>query len=324
MGRFLARRIPRALVVLIIISSIVFFTTRLSGDVVGMMLGDRVVPGQEEIIRKQLGLDRPLIVQFGDFWWDILHGDWGDSIWRHKSALSLVTARLPATLELAVSSFIITIVLSIPAGIFAAVKRGSKSDQAVMSIAVIGQAWPSFWMGIILILVFSVQFGWFPTHGRGDATAFFGVEWLNFSFHTLDGLKHLALPAIVLAFLPTAIIARITRSAMLEVLRQDYIRTARAKGLHESAVLLRHAVKNAAIPVVTIVGIQTGFFLAGAVITETVFAWPGLGRETIEAIQKRDFAVVQAAIIVIASIFVLVNLIIDMIYGFLDPRIRYN
>ena len=239
-----------------------------------MMLGERVQPGQYEIVLKQLGLDRPLIVQFGQFWLDILRGDWGDSIWRHQSALSLVSARLPATVELAVASFIITMLLSIPAGIFAAVKRGSKSDQAVMSIAVLGQAWPSFWMGIIMILVFSVQLGWFPTHGRGDATPFFGVELLSFSFHTLDGLKHLVLPAIVLAFLPMAIIARITRSAMLEVLRQDYIRTARAKGLHEGSVLLGHAVKNAAIPVVTIVGIQTGFFLAGAVITETVFAWP--------------------------------------------------
>ncbi len=289
-----------------------------------MMLGERVEPGQYEIVRKQLGLDRPLIVQFGQFWLDILRGDWGDSIWRHQSALSLVSARLPATVELAVASFIITMVLAVPAGIFAAVRRGSKSDQAVMSVAVLGQAWPSFWMGIIMILVFSVQLGWFPTHGRGDATPFFGVELLSFSFHTLDGLKHLVLPAIVLAFLPMAIIARITRSAMLEVLRQDYIRTARAKGLHEGSVLLGHAVKNAAIPVVTIVGIQTGFFLAGAVITETVFAWPGLGREAIEAIQKRDFAVVQAAIIVIASIFVFVNLIVDMIYGFLDPRIRYS
>ena len=288
------------------------------------MLGERVQPGQYEVVLKQLGLDRPLIVQFGQFWLDILRGDWGDSIWRHQSALSLVSARLPATVELAAASFLITIVLAIPAGIFAAVRRGSKSDQAVMSIAVLGQAWPSFWMGIIMILVFSVQLGWFPTHGRGDATPFFGVELLSFSFHTLDGLKHLVLPAIVLAFLPMAIIARITRSAMLEVLRQDYIRTARAKGLHETSVLLSHAVKNAAIPVVTIVGIQTGFFLAGAVITETVFAWPGLGREAIEAIQKRDFAVVQAAIIVIASIFVFVNLIVDMIYGFLDPRIRYS
>lgn len=288
------------------------------------MLGERVQPGQYEVVLKQLGLDRPLIVQFGQFWLDILRGDWGDSIWRHQSALSLVSARLPATVELAVASFIITMLLSIPAGIFAAVRRGSKADQAVMSIAVLGQAWPSFWMGIIMILVFSVQLGWLPTHGRGDATPFFGVELLSFSFHTLDGLKHLVLPAIVLAFLPMAIIARITRSAMLEVLRQDYIRTARAKGLHENSVLLGHAVKNAAIPVVTIVGIQTGFFLAGAVITETVFAWPGLGREAIEAIQKRDFAVVQAAIIVIASIFVFVNLIVDMIYGFLDPRIRYS
>ena len=289
-----------------------------------MMLGERVEPGQHEVIRKQLGLDRPLIVQFGSFWLDIVRGDWGNSIWRHQSALSLVGGRLPATIELAVASFIITMILSVPAGIFAAVRRGSKADQAVMSIAVLGQAWPSFWMGIIMILVFSVQLGWLPTHGRGEATPFFGVEALSFSFHTVDGLKHLILPAIVLAFLPMAIIARITRSAMLEVLRQDYIRTARAKGLHEKSVLLGHAVKNAAIPVVTIVGIQTGFFLAGAVITETVFAWPGLGREAIEAIQKRDFAVVQAAIIVIASIFVFVNLIVDMIYGFLDPRIRYS
>ena len=324
MGIFLLRRIPRAILVLAVISSVVFFTTHLSGDVVGMMLGDRVEPGQEERIRHELGLDRPLIVQFGSFWADILRGDWGDSIWRNKSARSLVMERLPATFELAMASFILSMTLSIPAGIFAAVKRGSKADQAVMSIAVIGQAWPSFWMGIILILVFSVQLGWLPTHGRGETTAFFGVEALRFSFHTIDGLKHLLLPSVVLAFLPMAIIARITRSAMLEVLRQDYIRTARAKGLPERVVLLRHAVKNAAIPVVTIVGLQTGFFLAGAVITETVFAWPGLGRETIEAIQKRDFAVVQAAVIVIASVFVVINLAVDMIYGYLDPRIRYN
>ena len=324
MGSFLLRRIPRAILVLVVISSIVWFTTHLTGDVVGMMLGDRVEPGQEEAIRKRLGLDRPLVVQFGSFWGDILQGDWGRSIWQHQSALSLVGERLPATLELATVSFIITMILAVPAGIIAAIKRGSKTDQGVMSIAVLGQAWPSFWMGLIFILVFTVHLGWFPSNGRGDSTAFFGVDYLRFSFHTLDGLRHIIMPAVVLAFLPMAIIARITRSAMLEVLRQDYIRTARAKGLHERLVLMRHAVKNAAIPVTTIVGIQTGFFLTGAIITETVFAWPGLGRETIEAIQKRDFAVVQAAIILIASIFVFMNLAVDIVYGYLDPRIRYN
>ena len=324
MGRFLVRRLIRAFVVLILISSIVWFTTHLTGDIVGMMLGDRVAPGQEERVREALGLNRPMIVQFFSYWGDIFQGDWGDSIWRKKPALELVRQRLAATIELGFVSFMISIVFAIPAGMIAAIKRGSKTDQAVMSFAVIGQAWPSFWMGLIFILVFAVHLNLLPTNGRGETALIFGVKELSISIHTWDGIKHVIMPAVVLAWLPMAIIARITRSSMLEVLRQDYIRTARAKGLLEKTVLLRHAVKNASIPVVTMVGIQAGFFLAGAVITETVFAWPGLGRESINAIQKRDFAVVQAAIIFIATMFVMVNLAVDMLYGYLDPRIRYT
>ena len=324
MGAFLIRRMLRAIVVLVVISSIVWFTTHLTGDIVGLLLGDRVAPGQEEFLREKLGLDRPIIVQFGSYWGDILTGDWGKSIWRQQPALQIVRERVAATVELGGVSFLLSLVIALPAGVIAAVTRGSKTDQGVMTFAVIGQAWPSFWMGLIFIMIFSVQLGWLPTNGRGEEYLLFGVKELSISIHTWDGFKHIIMPAVVLAWLPMAIIARITRSSMLEVLRQDYIRTARAKGLLEKTVLLRHAVKNASIPVLTMVGIQAGFFLAGAVITETIFAWPGLGRESINAIQKRDFAVVQAAIIFIATMFVMVNLLVDTMYGYLDPRIRYT
>ncbi|MBI4337974.1 MAG: ABC transporter permease [Chloroflexi bacterium] len=304
MGRFLVRRFLRGILVVLGVSTIVFGITHLSGDPVSLLVDQEWTHEQVEQVRRDLGLDKPVYIQYVRYWQNVLLGDWGQSLRYRRPALSLVWERFPATVELAAVTLIIVVALSIPAGVIAAVKRGGFWDQAIMTLAMVGQSWPTFWLGLVLILVFAVKFHWLPTSGRG-------------------GFDHLILPAFTLAFLPMAMMARLTRSAMLDVLRADYIRTARAKGLRNSTVIVRHALRNAAIPVVTILGIQVGSLLAGAVVTETVFAWPGVGRAAVEAVQQRDYPVVQAVVLLTSVVFVTVNLAVDTLYGVLDPRIRY-
>jgi peptide/nickel transport system permease protein len=254
-------------------------------------------------VRAELGLDRPLAVQYAVFLGNTLRGDFGRSIHFREPALQVVLGYLPATFELGLTAFTLALIAAVPIGMLSAMKRNSFVDNAAMAVALVGQSAPTFFLGILFILVFSLKAGLVPTSGRGDWT-------------------HLVLPALTLGAFAMASIARLTRSAMLEVLRADYIRTARAKGLSEAFVVAKHTLKNAAIPIVTITGLQFGTLLGGAVVTETVFAWPGIGRLAIQSIYNRDYPVVQCTVFLAALLFIVINFCIDLVYGLLDPRVR--
>lgn len=305
MGAYLIRRLLRTLLVLWGVSTIVFIVTRLSGDPIMLMVPPDMPRAQVEQVRHQFGLDRPLPVQYATFLGKAVTGDFGVSIRQRQPALQLALQRLPATLQLAVLSFLFAVLVGVPLGIIAAVKPRSLFDNLTMTIAVVGQAIPTFFLGILLILFVAVQLHWLPVGGRDDWRS-----WI--------------LPTVTLGTYAMASIARLTRAAMLEVLTQDYVRTGRAKGLSERAVILRHAFRNALIPIVTIMGLQFGTLLGGAVVTETIFSWPGLGLLAIYGIRNRDYPVVQASVFLAACAFVLVNLAVDLLYGQLDPRIRYS
>ncbi|HSE95060.1 MAG TPA: nickel ABC transporter permease [Methylomirabilota bacterium] len=303
MSAYLIRRLAQSLVVLLGISVVVFVILHLTGDPTLLMLPPDVSAEEVARFRKAMGFDDPLAVQYWRFLRGALRGDFGNSLRHDEPALALVWQRMPATLELTAVAMAIAVALAIPAGIVSAVFRNSTLDYVSTVVALVGQAMPTFWLGIMLILVFSVALGLLPSSGRGT--------WAN-----------LVLPAVTLGLFTTARIMRLTRSGMLEVLGQDYVRTARAKGVGERRVVWKHALRNAGIPVLTIVGLELGTLLGGAVITETVFAWPGVGRLSVQAIYNRDYPLVQAAVFVLASIFVLVNLVVDVLYTYLDPRIR--
>jgi len=302
-GRFLTYRLVRMLVALWSVVTVVFIVMRLSGDPVPLLLPPDAPIAEMERLRSEMGLDRPIYVQYGVFLRQALKGDFGRSIHFRTSAMNVVWERVPATLELAFASFLCAIVVAIPAGVLSAIRRGSTYDNIVMGVALVGQAAPTFYIGIMLILVCSLWLGLFPTSGRG--------EW-----------RHLVLPAVTLGAFATASIARITRSAVLEILRADFIRTARAKGLPEFWTIAKHTMRNAAIPIITIVGLQFGNLLGGAVITETIFSWPGIGRLAIQSIYSRDYPIVQSVVFLTAAMFVVLNLLVDVAYGILDPRIR--
>jgi ABC-type dipeptide/oligopeptide/nickel transport system permease component len=305
MYRYLVRRLGRALLALWGISTIVFGVMRLSGDPAVLLLPQEASREDVQRLRHDLGLDEPLLVQYGRFLGHAVTGNFGESLRHKEPAMQLVRDHLWATLELALAAFGIATIVAVPIGILAAVKSHRSYDHIVMSLALIGQSAPTFWIGIMLILGFGLGLRWLPIGGRGTV-------W------------HLVLPALTLGAFAMASIARLTRSAMLDVIRLDYITTARAKGLREGRVIWRHALKNAAIPVVTIMGLQFGTLLGGAVVTETVFAWPGIGRLAIQGIYNRDYPIVQASVFVAAAFFVGINFCIDLLYTLLDPRIRYE
>jgi ABC-type dipeptide/oligopeptide/nickel transport system permease component len=284
--------------------TLAFAALRLSGDPAATMLPGDATVDQLEALRRELGLDQPIYVQYVQFLGNALRGDFGISFRHQQPALGLVLERLPATLELAFAALLLAVVVALPLGIVAAIRRGRAVDAVAMGFAVVGQSTPTFWMGIMLILIVSVELGWLPTSGRG-------------------GFENLILPAITLGAQFAALLARLTRTSMLEVLGQDFLTTARAKGLRERTVVLRHALKNAAVPVITLAGLQFGTLLGGAVVTETVFAWPGVGRLAVQSILVRDYPVVQAGVFVLALSFVMINLLVDLAYGQLDPRIRH-
>ncbi|HYR01892.1 MAG TPA: ABC transporter permease, partial [Syntrophobacteria bacterium] len=274
------------------------------GDPVMLMLPADASPTQIERLREQLGFNDPLPVQYWRFVTHAVRGDFGKSLYYHIPALKLIAERLPASLELALAAMVIALAASVPIGIISAVRRGSAVDMASMLVALFGLSMPHFWLGIMLILLFSVKLGWLPTSGRGS-------------------FAQLIMPALALGLSLMAMFARLTRSVMLEVLSLDYVRTARAKGLRERIVIGKHALKNALIPLVTVAGMQFGFLLGGTVVIETVFAWPGVGRLVVQAIFNRDYPLVQAAVFILALIFVAVNLFVDILYLYLDPQIRY-
>lgn len=303
MRTFLLRRLWQSLVVLFGVSFVVFAILFLTGDPALVLLPPDASAEDVRRFREVMGFNDPFFVQYGRFLRGALRGDFGQSVRHGEPAFDLVLERMPATFELAGAALLLALCLAIPAGIVSAVRRNSALDYVATVVALFGQSLPTFWLGIMLILVFSVQFSWLPSSGRGT-------------------LQHLVLPAITLGLFTTARITRLTRSGMLEVLNQDYIRTARAKGVSDPPVVWKHALKNAAIPIVTIVGIELGTLLGGSVITETIFAWPGVGRLSVQAIANRDYPVVQAAVFLLATTFVVVNLLVDVIYTYLDPRIR--
>lgn len=305
MAGYFWRRIPEVLVVLLGVSFISFFLMHLSGDPALMMLPRDATHEQIEAFRRQMGFDQPILVQYWRFLSGAVRGDFGMSLAQRLPAAHLAMQRLPATLELAFWAMLWAVVLAVPVGILSAAKRRSIWDHLTMVFTLAGQSMPTFWLGILLVLIFSVRLGWLPTSGRGT--------WAQ-----------LILPAVTLGTYYLAMIARLTRSGLLEVLGLDYIRTARAKGLSETKVVLKHALKNSVIPLVTVLGLQFGRLLGGAVITESVFEWPGLGRLVVTAINQRDYPVVQVAVLIFAVAFVLINFITDMLYAFLDPRIRYR
>ncbi len=303
--RYLVGRLGRTLVALWLVSTAVFVVMHLSGDPVPLLLPPDAPRSEIFRVRSELGLDRPLIVQYGVFLRRAVQGDFGRSIHFGEPAMAVTLQYLPATLELGLVTFLLSILIGLPTGVFAAVRRNSLYDTVSMTAAFVGQSAPTFFIGIMLILVFSLQLRLLPTSGRG-------------------GLAHIILPAVTLAAFTLASIARITRASVLDVLRADFVRTARAKGLVEFWVVGKHTLKNAAIPILTMSGLQFGSLLSGAVVTETVFAWPGIGRLTIQSIYNRDYPVVQATVFLTAVMFIAVNLIVDLVYAILDPRIRYE
>lgn len=304
MTRYLITRLFQSAIAIVGIMVVVFFILRITGDPVWLMLPPEATQEDYLAMKKALGMDRPLHEQFVQYMLSAAQGDFGKSLrFRGQSALDLVVERFPATIELATAALLISLTFALPLGIIAAVKRHSIWDNLASLLAVIGQAMPNFWLALMMISIFSVQMGILPTSGR-------------------SGFKSIILPAITLALFNLARTTRIVRSSMLEVMGEDYIRTARAKGQKERVVILSHALRNALLPVITLVGLDFGTLLGGAVVTETVFAWPGIGFLAIGSIYVRDFPVVQAVVFFTALFFVLINLIVDVFYSVLDPRIR--
>jgi ABC-type dipeptide/oligopeptide/nickel transport system permease component len=305
-GTFLLRRALHSIIVLFGTLTLVFILVRLvPADPVIIMAGQDATPQEIQGMRRALGFDRPIYIQYGIYLANVARGNLGVSLRQHRPAASLVMTHFPVTAQLAVASMALAILIGAPVGMMAAVKRGSALDTATIVGALLGQSMPTFWLGIMLILVFAVRLHWLPTSGYG-------------------GWRHMVLPTITLGLYMSALIARMNRSSMLEVLDAEYLRTARSKGLPQRSVLITHALRNALIPVVTVIGLQTGNLLGGAVITETVFAWPGIGSLAVGAITVLDYPVVQAVVILSGIVFVLINLLLDVVYVRLDPRIQYS
>jgi peptide/nickel transport system permease protein len=334
MGGYLGRRLLELVPVFFGVLLVVFVIAHLTpGDPVQIALGEHATPEAIERLRAELDLDEPLPVQFGRYMSQVLRGDLGRSIQTNERVIVELGTRFPATIELTFGAMLIASVVGILTGVIAATRQNSLFDGASMFAALFGFSMPIFWLGIMLILLFAAYLGWFPISGRLDYTIDLARRT---NLYLVDGvlsgnwaavgnaLRHLILPAVTLSTVPLAIIARMTRSSLLEVLRQDYVRTARAKGMAEGRVIARHALRNAAIPVITVIGLNVGSLLGGAILTETIFAWPGVGRLVVDAIFARDYPLVQGAVLMIALLFVLVNLLVDLSYAYLDPRIRYG
>ncbi len=305
MLKYIFKRLFYSLFVLFGVATIVFFLTRLTGDPVAILLPPDAPQEQIDETTARLGLDKPILTQYGIFLRDLARLDLGESIRYRDGTVSLIMERMPATLQLAGSALFLALIIAIPLGIAAALKRGSALDKGLMALSVVGQAMPVFWIGILMIMLFSVRLRWLPTGGYGS-------------------FKQLILPSVALGIRFMALTARLLRSSLVEVMNADYIRTSRAKGLMERAVIIGHALRNSLLPVVTVIGLQLGALLGGSVVAETVFAWPGVGQLLVQAITYRDFPLVQAAIILLAAVFVIINLAVDILYVFIDPRISYS
>lgn len=335
MTGYLLRRLLLLVPTLIGVSIITFLMLHYAGgDPAELKLGFRATPENLQRLRGELGLLDPLPVQYGRFLLGAIHGDLGRSYVTNAEVTTEIIARFPATIELAVASMVMAILVGLAVGIISATRHHSKTDSVATGAVVLGVSVPTFWLGMILIVIFAVGLRWVPVSGRIDprlvmpstVTHLLIVDSvLTGSWDVLgDAVRHIILPAVTLAGWPAAIIARQTRSALMEVLGRDYVRTARSKGLRERAVIMRHALRNALLPVVTVIGLEFGTLLGGAVVTETVFAWPGVGHMVLDAVAARDYVMVQGLVVLFAAVFALLNLAADVVYAFLDPRIRYT
>jgi len=306
--RYAIRRLFQSLIVVFGVSVVAFGMLFMTGDPAEVILGesaDRMSVAQIQEFRVKMGFDRPWYVQYGSFVGKALQGDFGNSFVRHQPAFEVITDKLPATIKLASAAFVLSLLISIPLGVLSAMNPHKLVDRIATGLAIAGQSIPGFWLGILLILLFGVHLKWLPISGSGT--------W-----------QHLVMPSIALAAFPIARNMRLTRSSMLDVMQRDFVRTARAKGISETPVVYMHVLCNSLLPIVTAIGLEAGFLLGGSVITETIFGWPGVGREIVSAIGSKDFYVVQAGVIMLALIFSAVNLLIDIAYSWIDPRIRYG
>lgn len=334
MSRFILHRFVSLIPTLLGISVLVFFMIHLiPGDPAEMMLGERASEQSLRQVREELGLDKPLYAQYGRFMSRLVRGDLGRAFKTNEKITTEIAERFPATIELSIAAMIIATVLGMTAGIISATRQYSIFDYTSMVFSLVGVSMPIFWLGLVLMIIFSLNLGWLPLSGRlsydvslETVTRIYLLDsvlsrnWPAFK----DALWHLAMPAFTLSTIPMAIIARITRSSMLEVLRQDYIRTARAKGLAPRVVYLKHGLKNALIPVITVIGLQFGILMGGAILTETIFAWPGIGKWILDAVYARDFNAVQGGTMLVATTFVLINMLVDILYAWVNPRIKVS
>lgn len=319
MAEFILRRLGQSTLVLFIMSLLVFGGVNLVGDPVEMLINPEADQAEVERVISELGLDKPVTEQYWYFLKNAFRGDLGDSFIYGEPALKLILEKMPATLELALLSLFISLVVAIPLGIYAGYKPESKVSKTIMAGSILGFSMPTFWVGIIFIMFFAVFLGWFPTTGRGEIGTFLGI---NSSLFTLNGLSHVFLPALNLALFKISSVIRLTRAGTREIILQDYITFARAKGLTERRVVLVHILKNILIPIVTVVGLEFGSLIAFSTVTETVFAWPGMGKLIIDSIYNLDRPVIVAYLMIIVTFFVFLNLIVDILYSLLDPRVR--
>lgn len=319
MSVFITRRVLQSLIVIFVMSLLVFFGVNIVGDPIDLLINPEADQADIEAAIRALGLDRPIHEQYWYFLANALKGDLGNSFIFAEPALKLILQRMPATLELAFTAMLMAIVLGIPLGIYAGLRPESTASKTIMAGSILGFSLPTFWVGLMFIMIFAVMLGWLPSTGRGDTTSLFGIQ---VSFLNWDGLKHLLLPALNLALFKISLVIRLTRAGTREVALQDYVKFARAKGLSSSRVVLVHIMKNIMIPVVTVLGLELGGVIAFAVVTETVFAWPGMGKLLIDSIQLLDRPVVVAYLMITVVMFIVINLVVDILYSLLDPRVR--
>ncbi|MBX3540791.1 MAG: ABC transporter permease [Chelatococcus sp.] len=319
MINYFAQRLGQALIVIFVVAVLAFLMFRFLGDPIVAILGANSTGLQRDALRRELGLDAPLLFQFADYLWQMLRGNFGLSYRLGQPVGQVLLERAPATIELAMSGMLLSLAVGIPAGIYTALHRRRISSQLTLGLSLVGISMPSFFMGILLIFVFSVRLGWLPSFGRGETVS---IGWWSTGLLTISGLKALVMPAITISVFQIAMIMRLVRAEMLEVMRMDYIRFARARGLSSRAVHLRHALGNTLVPVITITGLQLGSVIAFAVITEQVFQWPGLGLLFLQSVAAADVPVIAAYLVLIALVFVVINLIVDLLYYVIDPRLQ--
>lgn len=318
---FLLGRLGQTLLTLCVMSVLVFGGIHLVGNPIDMLLGGNATPAERDAVIHAFGLDLPVWQQYGRFVLNLLHGDLGNSYVFNQPAVHLILQRMPATLELSLVAFVIALVVGIPLGVIAGMRPDGWVAKSIMTFSILGFSLPTFWIGMMMIMLFSVKLGWLPASGRGETVNLLGVP---LSLFTADGLSHLLLPALNLALFKISLIIRLTRAGVLECLQQDYVRFARAKGLSETRILFVHVLRNTLIPLITVIGLELGSLIAFAVVTETIYAWPGMGKLIIDSIGVLDRPVILAYLMMTVVMFSLINLLVDVLYALVDPRVRLN